>query len=111
MRKEDLLPTLHFSGLRSFHCINKRSLLCISLVEGTTDAFIEARIASINVINGILVICLFSDYYISNLQLVLIFHALNHVGERQGESCDSLFKSNGQSCVSSKLSALNQSEM
>ncbi|KAL7176603.1 hypothetical protein ACSBR2_030025 [Camellia fascicularis] len=35
MRKEDLLPTLHFSGLRSLHCINKRSLLCISLVEGT----------------------------------------------------------------------------
>ncbi|CAL5414363.1 unnamed protein product [Camellia sinensis] len=34
MRKEDLLPTLHFSGLRSLHCINKRSLLCISLVEG-----------------------------------------------------------------------------
>ncbi|KAL7208929.1 hypothetical protein ACSBR1_030631 [Camellia fascicularis] len=33
MRKEDLLPTLHFSGLRSLHCINKRSLLCISLVE------------------------------------------------------------------------------
>ncbi|KAL7176580.1 hypothetical protein ACSBR2_030003 [Camellia fascicularis] len=33
MRKEDLLPTLHFSGLRSLHCINKKSLLCISLVE------------------------------------------------------------------------------
>ncbi|KAI8004069.1 hypothetical protein LOK49_LG08G01839 [Camellia lanceoleosa] len=83
MRKEDLLPTLHFSGLRSLHCIKKKScLLCISLVEGTTDALVEARIASINVING-----------------------------RQGESCDSLFKLNGQSCVSSKLSVLNQSEM
>ncbi|KAI8005431.1 hypothetical protein LOK49_LG08G01828 [Camellia lanceoleosa] len=32
--KKDLLPTLHFSGLRSLHCINKRSLLCFSLVEG-----------------------------------------------------------------------------
>ncbi|CAL5414339.1 unnamed protein product [Camellia sinensis] len=82
MRKEDLLPTLHFSGLRSLHCINQRSLLCISLVEGNLER-----------------------------RLVLIFRALNHVGEKHGESCDSLFKSNGQSCVSSTLSMLNQSEM
>ncbi|CAL5414332.1 unnamed protein product [Camellia sinensis] len=97
MRKEDLLPTLHFSGLRSLHCINQRSLLCISLVEGN----LERRLMCQHVIGVIG----------PATRLVLIFRALNHVGEKHGESCDSLFKSNGQSCVSSTLSMLNQSEI
>lgn len=37
--------------------------------------------------------------------------ALNYMGKRQGESCDSVCKLNGQSCVPNKLLALNQCEM
>ncbi|CAL5347987.1 unnamed protein product [Camellia sinensis] len=50
--------------------------------SGTTDALVEARIAGINVIIG-----------------------------RQGQSCNSVCKSNGQSCVPNKLSMLNQCEI
>lgn len=58
---------------------------CFSLpsnYSGTTDALVEARIAGINVIIG-----------------------------RQGQSCNSVCKSNGQSCVPNKLSMLNQCEI
>ncbi|KAF7132449.1 hypothetical protein RHSIM_Rhsim09G0027900 [Rhododendron simsii] len=50
--------------------------------SGTTGDHVEARLAGINVIVG-----------------------------RQGESCDSVCKLNGQSCVPNKLLALNQCEI
>ncbi|XP_057490041.1 uncharacterized protein LOC130776028 [Actinidia eriantha] len=58
---------------------------CFSLrsnSSGATDEHMEARLAGISVIIG-----------------------------GQGESCDSVCKSNGQSCVPNKLVALNQCEM
>ncbi|KAL6970760.1 hypothetical protein U1Q18_030451, partial [Sarracenia purpurea var. burkii] len=58
---------------------------CFSLPSNsseTTGAHMEARLAGINIIIG-----------------------------RQGESCDSVCKSNGQSCVPNKLLALNQCEI
>ncbi|RVW76845.1 hypothetical protein CK203_043072 [Vitis vinifera] len=41
----------------------------------------------------------------------LRLNGIHVVVGRQGESCDSVCKSNGQSCVPSKLSVLNQCEM
>ncbi|GAV58949.1 DUF2054 domain-containing protein, partial [Cephalotus follicularis] len=58
---------------------------CFSLLSnssGANDSHLEARLAGINVIIG-----------------------------RQGESCDSVCKSNGQSCVLNKLVVLNQCDI
>ncbi|XP_052173217.1 uncharacterized protein LOC127788687 [Diospyros lotus] len=50
--------------------------------SGTTDALVEARLAGISIVIG-----------------------------RQGESCDSVCKSNGKTCVPNKLVLLNQCEI
>ena len=56
---------------------------------------------------------IFSVLSLLYFKLLAVGYFLNflYMGNRQGESCDSVCKSNGQSCVPSKLSVLNQCEM